>query len=155
MIRCRKENMIRQTKKLTKEIIKTLKRKAWRLMSEYIRRRDSGICYTCGDRKPWKQQQAGHFVHSTGRENGFSSIDFEEDNINCQCSGCNNESWKKGKDARLVYDRKMIERFPGVDENGDYIAERFQRMRKEIWKPSIQNLEDLIINLKFKIGGLQ
>lgn len=63
-------------------------------MSEYIRKRDHGICFTCGKKEPdyedndgntksgWKRMDAGHFIHK-------SCLDFNEININCQCSRCN------------------------------------------------------------------
>ena len=128
--------------------LKGLKKKAWATMSEYIRKRDRGQCFTCPVQRNWSQMQAGHFVHSTGRDNGNSRIDFEEDNVHCQCPGCNNEGWQKGKDARIVYDRKMFQLY------GENVGEKYKQMRKPIWKPSREELEGLVETYKRKITDL-
>ena len=66
-----------------------LKKKAWSLMSEYVRRRDKGVCFTCGKRE-WNEElgennlkvmQAGHYIHNR--------LDYDPMNINCQCQRCN------------------------------------------------------------------
>lgn len=53
------------------------KRKAETIFHKYIVLRDKGICFTCGS----EGNQAGHFKH--GR------LDFDEDNLHCQCKRCN------------------------------------------------------------------
>lgn len=63
--------------------LKGLRKKAWKLVSEYVRRKANGKCYTCGDRKNWKEQNCGHYIHG-------DSLDFEVDtNLRCQCVYCN------------------------------------------------------------------
>ena len=67
-----------------------LKRKFWKVFSEYIRRRDADefgmvSCISCGKRMHWKEADAGHYIAKTG---GLS-IYFSETNVNCQCTGCN------------------------------------------------------------------
>ena len=57
--------------------IKKLLKKAWNLMSIYVRLRD-GKCITCNSRL---NLQAGHFIHG--------KLDFDERNINAQCRRCN------------------------------------------------------------------
>jgi len=71
--------------KMKKQSLKNLKAKAWTVFSAYIRQRDQGICYTCGDRRNWKEQQAGHFIH--GKKYPVSY--FDESNVHCQCVRCN------------------------------------------------------------------
>ena len=66
-----------------------LKRKAWKLCSEYIRRRATDLdgnteCVACGKVKHWKKFQAGHLVQ--GRHLG---ILFDERGIWPCCYGCN------------------------------------------------------------------
>ena len=68
-----------------------LKDKAWKLFSEWIRRRDADhlgnvSCVTCGKRAQWKGEgmQAGHFI--AGRT---LSLLFDERNCHTQCYGCN------------------------------------------------------------------
>ncbi len=80
-------------KKITKakqsKQVKSARDKAWKAFSEYIRRRDNGVCVTCGARiwnlelgeNCWQAMQAGHFRHG--------KFDFDEMNINCQCVRCN------------------------------------------------------------------
>jgi acyl-coenzyme A synthetase/AMP-(fatty) acid ligase len=68
---------------------KTLKAKAWRLFSEYIRRAyadryGNAECYTCGAVAHWKEHQAGHAI--PGRHN---SVLLDEDVVRVQCVACN------------------------------------------------------------------
>jgi len=67
-----------------------LKNKAWRLMSEWVRRKNanhSGLvrCVTCSSWHPWKEIHAGHFYHA-GKLNFVS---YDARNINPQCPRCN------------------------------------------------------------------
>jgi len=55
-----------------------------RVFSIYIRLRDNGLCFTCGDKKYWKYQQNGHYVSRT-----HMSLRYDEENCNCQCMSCN------------------------------------------------------------------
>ena len=55
-----------------------LHRKTWDTFSRWIRNRDK-ICITCGSRG---NLNAGHFWHGV--------LDFDEMNINAQCTKCNN-----------------------------------------------------------------
>lgn len=72
----------------TKNKTKTLHNKLWKLISEYIRKRDSidgyGTCFTCGVNKGWNEFDAGHFVPKTSK-----SIMYDERNIHAQCPRCN------------------------------------------------------------------
>lgn len=65
-----------------------MKQKAWKEFSIYIRQRGSvgGLakCVSCGDFKPWREQQAGHFVPGRG-----NSVLFDERNTHVQCYVCN------------------------------------------------------------------
>ncbi len=47
-----------KVKKIKHISLKSLRKKAWVLQSEYIRRLAKGVCFTCGDRRNWKEQQA-------------------------------------------------------------------------------------------------
>ena len=66
--------------------ISTLKKKAWKVFSFYIRHRDRGRCFTCGLQKDPREMQAGHFINAAvcGLPLYFSEI-----NVNCQCYRCN------------------------------------------------------------------
>lgn len=69
--------------------LKSIKKKAWKEFSRYIRMRfadERGLvkCCTCGTLKHWKEMQAGHFI--PGRCN---SILFDERGCHAQCRRCN------------------------------------------------------------------
>jgi hypothetical protein len=83
--------------------IKSLHNKAWRLMSEFVRRRDQGRCITCGKIKYWKKQDAGHCFHGKG--------DFNEMNINCQCRACNSYKSKGNEYSYILIKKHGIEKF--------------------------------------------
>lgn len=61
----------------------------WKVFSEYVRRKEKGICFTCGKQNwdenlgEWtiKGTNAGHYKHNV--------LDFDEDNVHCQCIRCN------------------------------------------------------------------
>lgn len=72
-----------------KPTLKTIKKKADQVFSEYIRRLRTdhtgrSICVTCGKIAHWKELQAGHYFkrHHLGTR-------FHEDNVHCQCQQCN------------------------------------------------------------------
>jgi hypothetical protein len=73
-----------------KPTLKSLKNKAWKLCSEYVRRKDADAggfcgCYTCGAPIHWKlEAQAGHAIG--GRTN---SVLLDVDIIRPQCVACN------------------------------------------------------------------
>lgn len=67
-----------------------LKRQLWKVMSEWIRRKDADIngyvkCVTCGCKKHWKEMDAGHYIPKTA---GLGMY-FCENNIHPQCTYCN------------------------------------------------------------------
>lgn len=85
----------------------TLKKRAWKWCSKYIRLRDAleychsiGLdprayrvedlpikCCTCGRVRSFRQIDAGHFI-SRG-SGGSSGVYFDERNIHAQCKNCN------------------------------------------------------------------
>lgn len=69
--------------------IAKLKKKLWKIFSEYIRLRSAdwrgyATCVTCGVVKNYKELQAGHFI--PGRHN---AILFDPRNCHPQCYRCN------------------------------------------------------------------
>lgn len=97
-----------------KKRIINLHRKAWDVFSKWIRNRDK-ICVTCGSRK---DGQAGHFWHAV--------LDFDEININQQCSYCN--KWKSGNLA--PYSVYLINKY-GVEAFKDLEKRHWIAMRGE------------------------
>ena len=94
---------------------KSLKNKAWRCFSKYIRVRDclkttgfvdQGQCVTCNKFFPISELQAGHAIG--GRNN---SILFDEKLVNAQCRICN--GYGNGKYAE--YSLWFIQKY-GIEE---------------------------------------
>lgn len=63
-----------------------LKKDLWKHFSAYIRKRDGGICFTCGARCEGSNYHAGHFIPKSV---GGLSLYFHEDNVHGQCMRCN------------------------------------------------------------------
>lgn len=85
-----------KTKKTKRKLpsIKSLKNKAWKLMSEHVRKNRVSVhilgnghceCVTCGCRKPYKEMHAGHFIHASKG----SLVSYDDRNIHPQCVKCN------------------------------------------------------------------
>jgi len=73
----------------------SLDKKLWRIVSEYVRRRDANyaglcLCITCGVAKHWKEMHAGHFI-----TRDHKSTKFLETNVHSQCPWCN--KFKSGR----------------------------------------------------------
>ncbi len=62
----------------------TLFDKVWNKCSEYVRRRDKFVCFTCNKPLDKSTAQAGHFRHGKSKPTYF-----DERQIRCQCIGCN------------------------------------------------------------------
>jgi hypothetical protein len=72
-------------KKVRAESISTLKKKAWKVFSKWVRERDQYVCYTCGkDMKGSPALHAGHFISRR-----MNSTLFDEMNVHAQCMFCN------------------------------------------------------------------
>lgn len=88
------------TKAFQKREHRSLKSKAWKVFSEYIRRKDANsdgmtYCYTCSKALRWQDAHCGHFMHG--------KLDFDERNLKPQCPGCN--TYKHGNLA--IYGVKL------------------------------------------------
>ncbi len=134
----RKQN----TKKYQEKIKKTIHNKVWKLMSEYIRKKDAdqygyNYCYTCGEKKHYKELQAGHYKHDR--------LDFDERNLKPQCGKCNH--YNSGE--LDLYAERLIR------ENG---LEWFNKLVSDSWKHegySIEEMLEIEKDLKFKISALK
>jgi len=128
-----------------KPTITQLKKKAWKLCSEYIRRRDSDSngmcrCITCGNLAHWKEQQAGHFID--GRTN---AILFDERGIYAQCTACN--IFGRGKPLDYM---RALEGMLGQNEALNLRDDLMGRKKKALQFKSYE-LEELIEEYKIKI----
>ncbi len=93
--------------KVKKVSLKTARNKAWKVFSEYIRRKyaitnGNVYCCTCNWVGPWQESQAGHFVD--GRNN---SVLYDERLIHVQCVRCN--VFLKGN--KVVYTVFMMKKY--------------------------------------------
>lgn len=111
--------------------LKIIRDKAWNTFSLWIRTRDKFTCYTCGDKTG--VMQAGHFFHNV--------LDFDEENIHCQCSRCNH--FKSGNLAeyavRLLRDLGT-KKFKALEQR------HYQAMKGE--KRSIEDYQKIIDKYK-------
>lgn len=109
------------------------KKKAWKIFSQYIRRRDKGVCFSCGKIIPdyydrygnlqpgWKAGQAGHFITAA---NCGLALYFHEQNVHCQCYHCNvnlSGNW-------LEYEEKIIQVY------GQKVCNELKELK---WKGSV------------------
>lgn len=101
--------------------LKSAKKRAWKAFSHWICKRDKA-CVTCGSTK---DPQGGHFHHNV--------LDFDEININRQCSYCNNYL-----SGRLnIYAEYLLHRY-GAREFSLLSQRRYQALKGE--KLSIEEL---------------
>lgn len=123
--------------KYSKSDIPKLKRKVWQVFSLFIRKRDSGICFTCGRQGDLGAMNAGHFIPRSGHNLTF----FDEINVNCQCVNCN--LWKHGN--LHEYSARLIKKY-GLEEFNKLVERG-----RQIHQFSVQELETLYE--KYKNGN--
>jgi len=85
-------------KKKKKEKISTWKKKADKVFSLFIRKRDAefgGSCITCGKWFDYDEMDAGHFI-----SRNCLQLRYNEKNVNAQCRGCNR--FRSGEQALYV-----------------------------------------------------
>lgn len=102
-----------------------LKKKLWKIFSEFIRRRDAdhaGMvkCFTCPRIMHWKDSQAGHYVP----QSIALSLVFHEKNVHAQCGGCN--LFKGGNPT--IYAIELRKKY------GETILEELQNLRRESFR---------------------
>jgi hypothetical protein len=128
-----------------KPTLRGLKNKAWKIFSEWIRRKDADqggtvTCYTCGKLMFWKEAHAGHAL--PGRHN---AVLLDNDIVRVQCPPCN--LWKGGNYP--VFTAKLIR------ENGLEWFESKLQGAKQVVKYTRSDLEDLINDYKQKLAELE
>ena len=122
--------------------LSTLKARLWRLVSEYVRRKDAnrdGLveCVTCGKWYHWRSAHAGHFVP---KKKG-SAVYFDLRDIHPQCANCN--VWQRGNlhayyDYMLdTYGQDVIDELKQLGRTSlkitrDEYADRIKAMRELI-----------------------
>lgn len=120
---------------------KKLMKKAWKLFSEWIRKKDADFagyvsCICCGRQYLWNSGEihAGHWIHD--------KLDFDERNVHPQCKNCN---FKYNKNTNTAYAIYMAQR---------YGAEEMERIRKQAYEKgnnyTVTELNQILIELKQK-----
>jgi len=109
--------------------VSKLKKKADQVFSLYIRRRDNGVCFTCGKRGKIEEMQCGHY--ESRRHNATR---YDERNCNCQCVGCN--CFRNGN--MTVYALKLQEKY------GEGILQDLRKKAEKIKRFTKKDLEEII-----------
>jgi len=139
------DNLPRKVKQPSK---KTIKDKAWRAFSKYIRLRDClkttgtlthGKCITCGKLLKISFCDAGHFVSRR-----YNSTLFDERNVNIQCRYCN-----RFLNGNLLEYRRQIVKLYG--EGADI---ELEGKATEITKLTIEDLTNIEKEYKIKVKEL-
>ena len=131
---------------MKKPTLKNLKNKAWKLVSEYVRRKDADEggfvgCYTCGAPLHYKlEAQAGHAI--PGRH---GAVLMDIDIIRPQCRRCN--VFMGGRYE--IFAAKLIR------ENGlEWFEKKLEGSRRVV-KLTRSDLEDIIEKYKTKLKELE
>jgi len=124
--------------------ISKLKKKLDKVFSEFIRKRNADdlgfiTCFTCGVKRHWKEQQAGHF-----QSRSHHSTRWDEVNVQVQCVKCN--MYRQGEQYKFgLY---LDERF------GKGTAKDLENRAKTIVKLNRVDYEEAIDRYKQKIKEL-
>ena len=113
---------------------KRLETKLTNTFQLYIRHRDDWKCITCGKKIPndTMNMHAGHYISRR-----YKSLLWNEYNVNAQCRSCNAlENWKP--DFKNKYAIALISKY------GEKILEYLEEAKNKIYKPSLQEVEDLL-----------
>ena len=129
---------------MKKQGVAQLKKKADKFFSLYVRYRDGerrpdgwySECITCGEMKPLKAMQAGHFVSRR-----VNALRFEEENVNAQCYSCNVMRYGE----QYLYAKALDDKY------GTGKAEELMSRRHETHKFTITELEEIIHDSKVQI----
>ncbi len=129
--------------KRPKRSLSSLKKKAWKLFSEWIRRKDADEggtveCYTCGKMMYWEKDgaQAGHAI--AGRRN---AVLLDEEIVKVQCYRCNISLRGNYQEfiTRLVrengfewWEAKLVESRKTVKLTASDIEEKIEWLKKKI-----------------------
>ena len=138
----------RKTKDQKSSSVRVLKKKLWKIFSEYIRLRDGnadgyGNCCSCGKLVYWKDADAGHYF---GRGiSGSSGIYFCRDNVHLQCKRCN--AFLQGNKEGYT---KFMQRRYGERRLGE-----LERIHYQTVKRSPDDYEAMIKFYKQKVNGLR
>ena len=130
-----------------KPTLSSLKKKAWSLLSEFVRRKDADEggttqCFTCGKYIHWKYEaQAGHAIG--GRRN---AVLYDLDISRPQCYPCNAKHIGNGRPE--VFIPKLIR-----EHSMEWWQEKETKAR-QVAKLTRDDVQQLIDSFKAKIESL-
>lgn len=115
----------KKIKRIKKPSISKLKKKLWKVCTEFIRLRDKNQCFTCGNKCVGKNNHTGHFVTSM-----LCNLELRYDpmNLRTQCLRCN--LFMNGN--TVIFYRRMIKDFG--QEYVDAICDQIGK--PVVWKRS-------------------
>jgi len=118
--------------------IGVLKKKLWKVFSQYIRQRDKGFCWACG-RSGFSGSgyHAGHFI---SKSVGGISLYFHEDNVHGCCYNCN-----------INLGGNLYEY--GIRLGEEKVAELYE-LKKQTAKWTIEDYEEKIAHYKEELKKL-
>jgi len=124
-----------------KASVSSLKKKADKVFSQFVRLRDSDSngyldCITCGKNLHYKQAHAGHFVSRR-----VNVLRYEPLNVNGQCATCN--TYNQGE--QYAYSKALDMKY------GVGTADSLHKRRFETHKFTVGELEELIEEYKDKV----
>ena len=108
------------------------------IFSKFIRQRDAGICFTCGNTKEPKYQQCGHYI-----SRGVFNTRYDEENCHCQCVACN--IFKKGNmdeyAIRLIrfYGKGILEKLHAKKEQSKKFTREELEEKTEHYKKLVKD----------------
>lgn len=134
-----------KAKKKKQYSVSTLKKKLWKIVSEYIRRKYANSdwmvqCITCGITKHYKEMQAGHWIPA----GSCNYLRFVETNIHPQCYGCNIGKSSNPIEYRIFMDKTYWKNF----------VEELLSLRNELKKFTTPELLDMIDTWQDKLDKL-
>ena len=128
----KKKNKAKEFKKLVKEADD-----AFQMMVRY---RDNFKCITCGRQFPFGERtllHAGHFISRVHK-----ATRWDEQNVHAQCAKCNLMQSRGSIYTIHAYEKALKWLY------GDEIVEDLIQRSRQVYKPSVIELEEIIQNCK-------
>ena len=131
------ERKVKAKRKQSKSERKQLEKKLWNTASLYVRKRD-GCCVTCGATEGLTMS---HWIKA-----GKQRVRYDERNVNCQCSACNN----RHNYYTLYYDEYMLKEYGQM-----VMLDLIELAKGTAWKWSVLDLRRMLAEYEEKLAGLE
>lgn len=118
------------------------KGKLWKIVSEYVRKRDGNKCVTCNrDKADGWVMNAGHY-QPMGYVGSNNTLSWDEFNIHCQCARCNGPGL--GEQELMA---NYIERKYGKKKLEELKSRRYKVDPVKDWKALIEYYKEKLKSL--------